>query len=299
MSRHAPAKMISSCSAPEESSDEEDSDDEIVMPEGPAPGEDADSDDSDDIPLPAGPPPGARFAPPPPLPAGPSFLPRPHLPPPGQFGPQATPWGWGDEIAYTPQPFAQPTPGFRPQRPPPKHHVPVRPPPSIQDPLSDAPTQTFQGHRMQHALPARPPPTGPSSTTATVAAAATTTAPPKPSTEASSKPADYSTGAISAAPVMRDLRKEATAFVPRGVKRKQAAAPGGVSVNAAPGAGEVDEDGDERKSKRQDEGGLMGRLKGMFGDMPTAGSGSAPGAKKGGEGDDEYQKFLDGLGDLA
>lgn len=106
-------------------------------------------------------------------------------------------------------------------------------------------------------------------------------------------------GAISAAPVMRDLRKEATAFVPRGVKRKQASAPGGVNVNAAPGAGEVDEDGDERKSKRQDEGGLMGRLKGMFGDMPATGTASPPAGKKGADGDDEYQRFLDGLGDLA
>lgn len=94
---------------------------------------------------------------------------------------------------------------------------------------------------------------------------------------------------------MRDLRKEATAFVPRGVKRKQAAAPGGVSVNAAPGGGVIDEDGDERRVKQKEEGGgLMGRLKGVLG------NGSTPDPKAGtGGADDEYQKFLEGLGDIA
>ena len=109
---------------------------------------------------------------------------------------------------------------------------------------------------------------------------------------------------------MRDLRKEATAFVPRGVKRKKAAAPGGVSINATPGSGEVDEDGDARVVRRNDGGGLMGRLKGVFGDMPsgsspsvsavpsTGGTGGAKKAAAGGE-EDEYQKFLAGLGDIG
>jgi len=104
---------------------------------------------------------------------------------------------------------------------------------------------------------------------------------------------------------MRDLRKEATAFVPRGVKRKKAAAPGGVSINATPGSGQVDEDGDERVVRRDEGGGLMGRLKGVFGDMPSGSPAQiATGTKAGATGaavgeEDEYQKFLAGLGDIS
>ena len=93
---------------------------------------------------------------------------------------------------------------------------------------------------------------------------------------------------------MRDLRKEATAFVPRGVKRKQAQAPGGVNVNAAPGRGQVDEDGDERRVVEKEEGGgLMGRLRGVIGDT---GGGVKNGKKSE---DDEYQKFLAGLDEIS
>ena len=90
---------------------------------------------------------------------------------------------------------------------------------------------------------------------------------------------------------MRDLRKETTVFVPRNLKRKK----GVTSVNAAPaGGGEIDADGDELRRKRDDGPGLMGRLQGVLGDPPK----NVAGAKKT-EGDDEYQDFLKGLGDLA
>jgi hypothetical protein len=95
---------------------------------------------------------------------------------------------------------------------------------------------------------------------------------------------------ISAEPVMRDLRKETTVFVPRNLKRKK----GVTSVNAAPGGGEIDADGDEVRRKRDDGPGLMGRLQGVLGEAPK----SVAGQKKT-EGDDEYQDFLKGLGDLA
>jgi hypothetical protein len=88
---------------------------------------------------------------------------------------------------------------------------------------------------------------------------------------------------------MRDLRKESTIFVPRNLKRKKAA------VNAAPGGGEIDADGDELRKKRDDGGGLMGRLKGVLGEGPKA----PAGAKGTGEGDDDYQDFLKGLGELS
>lgn len=128
----------------------------------------------------------------------------------------------------------------------------------------------------KHELPARPVP--PSSVTETNANAIT------------SGSTSNGAGTISAEPQLRDLRKEATAFVPRGVKRKKPPA-GAVAINAAPGAGVIDADGDEVRTKRADGGGLMGKLSGVLGDIKRD-------EKKGG-GDDDYQKFLEGLGDLT
>ncbi|WVQ99444.1 hypothetical protein IAU59_006579 [Kwoniella sp. CBS 9459] len=323
---------------PEEASEEEseeaedDSDDEIVMPEGPPPavvatdensGSDSeDSDDSDDIPLPEGPPPPkpvsaippipppmrmgfAGGAPPPPFPpngpmnmgSGPGFRP----PPPRPVAVPLHAMQFGGPGGAGPSNFRPPPHGV--PRPPRPHN---RPPPTIQDPLSDAPTQTFQGHRMahHHALPARPDiPGAPGDRTSSP-----TSIPAKPPlASGSGTAAGVSAGEISAAPVLRDLRKEATVFVPRGVKRKKV--PGGAVINAAPGAGEIDEDGDERKRVNTvGSGGLMGKLSDVLGSAPTqdvrhggakgttaggSGSGSGPGA------DDDYQKFLEGLGDLS
>ncbi len=266
------------CLAPDEEDEEsdeseEESDDEIIMPEGPPPepNEDEDSDESDDIPLPGGPPPPKAI----PLPtAGASTFSAPPMrlpvrPPFAQL--------------YMPQmgmpPFPPGPSSFHPAptRPPHRAAVPHNRPPTFQDPLSDAPTQTYQGYRMsKHELPPRP----------TSSSAGITDAVPKP---ASSAP-PTGNGTISAEPQLRDFRKEATAFVPRGVKRKKAPT-GGVEINAAPGAGEIDADGDEVRTKRSDGGGLMGKLSGVLGEMKRD-------EKKGG-GDDDYQKFLEGLGDLA
>lgn len=73
-------------------------------------------------------------------------------------------------------------------------------------------------------------------------------------------------------------------------------------MNSAPNAGVLDEEGDERVV-RQAESGLMSHLKGVLG--PAPGVHSAPavgrassGTKDAGGGDDDYQKFLDGLGGL-
>ena len=55
---------------------------------------------------------------------------------------------------------------------------------------------------------------------------------------------------------------------------------------------EVDADGDKVRVKQVEEGGgLLGKLAGVLGPQQ-------PSTSKGGD-DDEYQKFLDGLGDLA
>ncbi|OCF40382.1 hypothetical protein I317_05817 [Kwoniella heveanensis CBS 569] len=318
-----------------EEGDEDDSDDdEIVMPEGPPPAPksaadgsesdfDNDSDDSDDIPLPEGPPPpkpvsitsagvggsipppmrlGFGGAPPPPFPPpsgagymGPGFRPPPPRPVAVplhalQYGGPGGPGGAGPSSFRPPQGMAMPRP--------PRGVAHPRPPPTIQDPLSDAPTQTFQGHRMaQHALPARPGSEIPGSGPSTGAVNKASPAAPTPVLTG----AGAGAGEISAAPVLRDLRKEATVFVPRGVKRKKV--PGGGVINAAPGAGEIDEDGDERKRVAAAGGGLMGKLSGVLGSAsqaqgPTQDVRPSAG-KAGGSADDDYQKFLEGLGDLS
>lgn len=94
---------------------------------------------------------------------------------------------------------------------------------------------------------------------------------------------------ISAAPQLRDLRKETTVFVPRGVNKRKA--PGGLApVNSTPNAGTIDAEGDEIRVKRAAGPGLMGKLQGVIG-APQA-------ASKGGEAEaaeDEYARFLEGL----
>ncbi|WRT66424.1 uncharacterized protein IL334_003380 [Kwoniella shivajii] len=283
----------------EDSSEDDESDDEIIMPEGPPPNpnseSDEESDDSDDIPLPEGPPPPKPITSTPLPPSGP-------IPPPMRMGFGAPPMPpMGSRPPPRPVPLhahmhgqgyggAGPS-NFRP--PPPRPHMGHnRPPPTIQDPLSDAPTQTYQGHRIaQHALPARPPPSASSNTPST---SNETIASANASTDMA---ASGGTGEISAAPVLRDLRKEATIFVPRGVKKRKGPG-GGVMVNSAPGAGEIDDEGDERKRLTPGNGGLMGKLQGVLGDVPKSNSTkeiiSTPVTA-----DDDYQKFLEGLGDLS
>ncbi|WVQ67646.1 uncharacterized protein L199_005849 [Kwoniella botswanensis] len=282
----------------EESDEEEDEDDEdIVMPEGPPPQgaeeeeeEDSDdSDDSDDIPLPEGPPPPKPTAVPAPPPMRMGFGSSiPPFPPPntGFRPPLPRPVAVPLHAHSHSQPYGQAGPStFRP-----RHVQHNRPPPMVQDPLSDAPTQTYQGHRIaQHALPARPP-----SSSATDTPAPTIAGSAIASTSEVTKPAGA--GEISAAPVLRDLRKEATVFVPRGVKKRKTG-PGGGIINAAPGAGEIDEEGDERKRTVQNSGsgGLMSKLKGVLGDQPKVDGTSGTGEGE----DDEYKRFLEGLGDLS
>jgi hypothetical protein len=232
------------------------------MPEGPPPGHsDAESDDSDDIPLPPGPPPPKPSTLPPHPPPRPGHMGQPfHARPPNPI-PVPVPFGH----FYRPPPAGPPSQPFRP----PPGVLPARPPPPGQ-----------AGGSGMNGLPPRPP----SFTSQTSISAAPTTS-SIPSKPISAAPAPVAAATISAEPVMRDLRKESTVFVPRNLKRKKAA------VNAAPGGGEIDADGDELRKKRDDGGGLMGRLKGVLGEPKAVPAGK--------DGDDDYQGFLKGLGDLA
>ena len=290
----------------EEEDDEDDDDDEIVMPEGPPPGaedSDEDSDDSDDIPLPPGPPPPKNPSAPPTGPRSnvPQIAPPPlpQMAPPLNFAsmvPNPEPVSWGAHYA---DPIPPPEPHIQPPRPP---RSQFRVPQQMQDPLSDEPTTTYQGYRAaKHELPARPSnaglpsgtPSGPSSTLPTrPPGAATISAAPTAVASAETKPAGSAT--ISAEPQLRDLRKEATVFVPRGVKRKKVPGGGG-PINAAPGAGEIDEEGDEIRIRKTGPS-LLGKLQGVLGSGPTMSSSTGKDGTNGNGGDgDDYQSFLAGL----
>lgn len=295
----------------EDAGSDEDSDEEIIMPEGLPPGardSDADSDDSDDIPLPAGPPPARSQPNPPSAPTGPRNSHAAHAPVRPTSLPFAPPLSGH---TFHPPPHLPVRPGGYPQTygaGPSVRPFPQRPPQTIQDPLSNQPGQTYQAYHARpphapHALPPRPPSARTSAQPAmgapppsTSSATATTTSAPSASAE------------ISAEPQLRDLRKEATAFVPRGVKRKKAP-PGGVAINAAPGSREIDEAGDEIRARPGDTGaggGLMDRLQGVFATQAemkevNGTSGTGPGTLgragvKGG--DEEYRSFVKGLEDI-
>ena len=271
------------------------------MPEGPPPGtsfEDSDSGSDDDIPMPEGPPPGIppgtshmpslkqngtevmnqtdtsnQVLPnpvplplPPPLPQMPPFIPPPPPPP-----------GFDGVYPSTPGviPPPRPPPGFFPRR--------IQSAASIQDPLSSIPHQTYQAHRASQLPSGHPslPPKPPSGTPVLTAASGV-----------------HSGAIVSAEPQLRDLKKEATAFVPTSLKRKKAPGlPSSSKVNAAPSVNV----GSEAVSP-QARPDLVGVLKSQLGtvtpppsnsQVPGKGQ-SAPTVKE----RDDYQKFVDEMSDL-
>ncbi|BEJ13047.1 hypothetical protein CspHIS471_0302210 [Cutaneotrichosporon sp. HIS471] len=185
-----------------------------------------------------------------PLPAGPP-PPRPAVHPP--FRP----------------PFRPPMRPMRPMRPPAAGwgHLmpgaqqpgapPVRPPPIAVRPSSLPPRPS--------SLPAKP------GTVPAVVSAPAARAPPGPAA-----------ATISADPQLRDFRKETTVFVPCAARKR--AGPGGVTVNATPGAGVVDADGDEVRVRAAPRSRLMDKLGRVLGDE----------GKKD-ETEEEYERFLEGL----
>lgn len=215
---------------------------------------------------------------------------------------------------HYPPPFP-PTPGFHQGGPPPPGFFPnqtqfgrmqgrppfrpdhrFRPPPNAQfDPLSDAPHETFQGREFAHRNRPPPPPASAGLPQNPMLAGA--------APAASSTPPLAAAPTISAAPVLRDFRRESAAFVPAAVKRKaKAAALNAPKVDAAPdrdATGPVREVGEVvPKRARIEESALMGSLKGVL-------AGSAVGAaaavqqaaeKKKKEDKDGYDSFLSGLG---
>ncbi|BGP14370.1 hypothetical protein JCM10213v2_002317 [Rhodosporidiobolus nylandii] len=238
--------------------------------------EDSDEDDSDDdITMPAGPPPGEK--------AGSSS--------------DSDSSDDEDDIPLPPGP-PPPKPGC-PRNP----NLPARPPPPsghMSDPLQadgSGPQRAFQQ--------GRPVPAGPVFPAEAVAAAATVSAPPAPSPflpipGAVSAAAGAAT--ISAAPQLRDLKAEATAFVPAAMRKKMAkekaqlAKVGLSAVNAAPSsagaAGSGEEAGTEKKQSLLEsmrERGIGALPPGMVRPPPQ------PGKKAG---DEDYKRFEEEMKDF-
>jgi len=152
---------------------------------------------------------------------------------------------------------------------------------AMQDPLSNIPHKTYQAYqanRSQLPIPPPPPPlsqppsTSPSGPSGLVAANAT----------------------VFAAPELRDLKKESTAFLPTSLKKKKAT--GGIKLNAAPSVGVSTEDS-SAGAVRPD---LVSALKDQFGGVPaeskkgeTSKSGTAVQKTR-----DDYAKFVEELGDI-
>jgi len=159
--------------------------------------------------------------PPPPPPPPPGFPMFGLLPPPPLGGPPG--WNLPPGIPPASSPIYPQLPAATFPYPPPPFLPRQQNPSSKQDPLSSVPHQTFQAHRASQLFPSPPAdspkalPTHPS-------------LPPKP-TAASQMVA----ATIEAAPELRDLKREATAFVPAAVKRRKLVAASGSAVDPAPG----------------------------------------------------------------
>jgi hypothetical protein len=107
---------------------------------------------------------------------------------------------------------------------------------------------------------------------------------------------------VSAEPQLRDLKKEATAFVPTSLKRKKPAV--GMSssnVNAAPSLGGEPDSSEPPPASRPD---LVSSLKDRFGPVPVVsavppnGKGPAKGMQSSAEKKDDYQKFVEEMDDI-
>lgn len=278
-----------------------DTDEDIIMPQGLPPGNDLEkdvNDSDDDIPMPEGPPPnvaqneknGSAQIPPGGT-SGTSHVPLPpasFVPPfpMNFFSPPPPPPGFGGNI-YMP---AHGNYGALTSLPPPTNTIqPAAPPPGfspylVQSPLSSLPAQKYQAQHSPRPFLGHP------------------SLPPKPSTTSGSTSApdlfSSASATISAEPELRDLKKEAIAFVPPSLKRKKASALAATSrVNAAPS---VSRDGSEsRESPAAARPDLVSALRDQFGAPPPppppgTGSSEGPAAKN----KDDYQNFLEEMGDI-
>lgn len=165
----------------------------------------------------------------------------------------------------------------------------------MQDPLSSVPHQTFQAHRANRiALPLHPSlPQNPN-----------LTAHPPPSTRNPST-ADVAAATVFAAPQLRDLKKEATAFMPSSIKRKKAGGSVGTSrINAAPSLEPSSGESHAEHVAGPTRPDLLDALKDQFGLIPPAAPAensrgpSAPKSEAKAKQRDDYDKFVEEMGDI-
>lgn len=209
---------------------------------------------------------------PPPPPPPPGF---PGFPGAATFPPHSVPFHPGMVFPFPPPGFAAPPPpGFFPRN---------QSISSIQDPLSSIPHTTYQAHRANQNVARSTLPHNPA-------------LPSKPTAAA-----ELANATVTAAPQLRDFKKEATAFVPNSLKRKKAGpitAPSSV-INAAPSLGpsvlENESDAGESAVPTEARPDLVGMLKNQFGATSTA-SGQAMDAGKGdAKKNDDYAKFMEDM----
>ncbi|KAI9570365.1 hypothetical protein HD554DRAFT_2085760 [Boletus coccyginus] len=181
-------------------------------------------------------------------------IPMPEGPPPGDIP---------VHLGALPPP---PPPGFFPRR--------IQSTTTIQDHLSSITHQTYQVHRTNQLPPGHPslPQKPPAGTSGTIPASGV-----------------YTGAIISAEPELRDLKKEATAFVPASLKRKKASGlPSSSRINAAPSVNAGLE-----ATSLQTRPDLVGVLKSQLGTVSDKAL-KAPVVKK----RDDYQNFVDEISDL-
>ncbi|KAF8628233.1 hypothetical protein AX15_004010 [Amanita polypyramis BW_CC] len=276
--------------------------DDVNMPEGLPPGPNDELVESDDdIPMPEGAPTGQGTLPPlslspsqpfqqqavvqasaiplptPPVPNVVPFTPSPALPLPSTVGPPGTlppppPPPPGFAGAAYPHVF----PNFPPTGvPAPPHgffHHRNQSSSSMQDPLSSIPHTTYRAHQAHRtSLPLHP------------------SLPEKPVVAAAT---------VSAEPQLRDLKKEATAFVPTALKRKRPAAPAAPStkVDAAPALSSTGEQEDKRSNFARPD--LVRTLKDQFGPPPVVKSDTNASAGTTDRKKYDYDNFLDEMSDI-
>jgi hypothetical protein len=154
----------------------------------------------------------------------------------------------------------------------------------VQDPLSSVPHQTYQAHRASR-LQGHP------------------SLPPNPTTIGAPVKAASTVATVSAEPELRDFKKEATAFVPSALKRKakEKAVSSAGKVNAAPSLGPS---GDETEGtvapNRPD---LVSTLRdhlpmALPADSGTATSSRQTPSRTAARGKDDYEKFVEEMGDI-
>lgn len=288
--------------------DESDSDDDdIALPAGPPPDDSKGASSSsseesdDDIPMPPGPPP-PKAAPPlpqgtlppqpslmgipyetqfPPFPPMPQYTPMTPHPPPGL--PVAMHPGYPPPFVQSMQPYPQQMAGQgRGSRPAHdrQHMEAAR---AIQDPMSDIPHVTFQAHQAQrHQLPPLP-------STGSGSQLPVPSGLPRPG----GTPQTAVSATIFAEPELRDLKKEATAFVPTSMRRAAKKGPNtsgnstGLRIDAAP---DHKDDSGPSAEPRKDLMSVLGNQLGVS-DKPAAST-----KPKGGQGKDDYDKFLAEVG---